>query len=104
MHDNEAFYNFNNRQYLFFELINHWLQLKTLNPIEVMKEMAQHRANFDEYTLKETRKFNSKLLQRSQNFVVDTPDGSLDLEVALRFKRMNAAEKSTSQTKGQLTR
>ena len=37
------FYNFNSRQYLFFELINHWLQLKTLNPIEVMKEMAQHR-------------------------------------------------------------
>ncbi|CAG8701627.1 7709_t:CDS:1, partial [Funneliformis caledonium] len=40
----------------------------------------------------------------SQNFVVDTPDGSLDLEVALRFERMNAAEKSTSRTKGRLTR
>ncbi len=42
-YNDEMFYNFNSRQYLFFELINHWLQLKTLNPIEVMKEMAQHR-------------------------------------------------------------
>ncbi len=37
------FYNFNSCQYLFFELINYWLQLKTLNPIEVMKEIAQYK-------------------------------------------------------------
>jgi len=42
-YNDEMFYNFNSCQYLFFELINYWLQLKTLNPIEVMKEMAQHR-------------------------------------------------------------
>ncbi|GBB89332.1 hypothetical protein RclHR1_01600004 [Rhizophagus clarus] len=60
--------------------------------------MAQHRENFDEYTLKETRKFNQTLTQTSQNFVINTPDGSLNLEAALRIERMSAAEKSTSRT------
>ncbi|GET03185.1 hypothetical protein GLOIN_2v1811542 [Rhizophagus clarus] len=90
--------------YSFFELINHWIRLKPLDPIKIMKEMAQHRENFDEYTLKETRKFNPTLLQTSQNFVINTSDGSLNLEAALRIERMNAAEKSTSRTKGRLTR
>ena len=44
------------------------------------------------------------MAQSSQNFVINTPDGPLNLEAALRIERMNAAEKSTSRTKGRLTR
>ena len=43
------------------------------------------------------------MAQSSQNFVINTPDGPLNLEAALRIERMNAAEKSTSRTKGWLT-
>ncbi|CAI2190090.1 10139_t:CDS:2 [Funneliformis geosporum] len=52
--------------YSFFDLINHWTRLKPLDFIKVMKEIAQYR------------------------------DGSPNLEAALRIKRINAAEKSTS--------
>ncbi|GBB99650.1 hypothetical protein RclHR1_35950001, partial [Rhizophagus clarus] len=71
---------------------------------EHSNEEGAETENFDEYTLKETRKFNPTLLQTSQNFVINTSDGSLNLEAALRIERMNAAEKSTSRTKGRLTR
>ena len=36
-----------NRRYSFFELINHWIRLSPfLNPIKIMKEMAQHRGEY----------------------------------------------------------
>jgi hypothetical protein len=44
-HNSEIFCNFNGR-YSFFELINHWIRLKPLNPIKIMKEMAQHRGRY----------------------------------------------------------
>lgn len=45
-YSNEILYNYNGRQYSFFELINHWIYLRSLNPIEVMKEMANHRSKY----------------------------------------------------------
>ncbi len=45
MHNSEIFCNFN-RRYSFFELINHWIRLKPLDPIKIMKEMTQHRGEY----------------------------------------------------------
>ena len=44
-HNSEIFCNFN-RRYLFFEFINHWMRLKPLDPIKIMKEMVQHRGKY----------------------------------------------------------
>ncbi|CAG8792407.1 24077_t:CDS:2, partial [Gigaspora margarita] len=59
---------------------------------------------FDEYTLKKTRKFNSTSSRKFQSFTIDIPDEALNIETALRFERMDFAEKSTSRTKGRLAR
>lgn len=46
MHNNEMSCNFNGR-YSFFDIINHWIRLKPLEPIKVMKEMALHRGEYE---------------------------------------------------------
>ena len=48
MQNSEISYNFN-RHYSFFELINHWIRLKTLDPIKIMKEMVKHRGEYLKY-------------------------------------------------------
>ncbi|CAG8643378.1 2634_t:CDS:2, partial [Cetraspora pellucida] len=69
-----------------------------------MKEITQYREKFDEYTLKEMRKFNLTPSQQFQSFVINTSNGTLNLETALRLEQINSAERFTSRTKGHLAR
>lgn len=44
-HNSEIFCNFYGR-YSFFELINHWIRVKPLDSIKIMKEMAEHKGRY----------------------------------------------------------
>ncbi|CAG8511232.1 25681_t:CDS:2, partial [Gigaspora margarita] len=50
-------------------------------------------------TLEKKHEINSTSSRLFQSFTIDIPDGALNIETALRFERMNSAEKSTLRTK-----